>query len=316
VGAVSAATGLGLLDLAILDACDRLGAVSDRPHTKTQRVLDLVHARTGIGPRTAFEPLCDMARPWVSHLRLIDFHGNVGSPAGYGPASPRYTECRLTPLGSAALAAERGDLGPLPIGLINGDTHVGGRRPPLDPRRAIAAIRAATGGTDADVLAVLGGPEFPTGSRVEVDVAAWAAGSPAELRLSTRIAAEGEDGLRLTNFPPDRTSAEVAIEIQSLIDRANPFDPTARRASDDRPPAPIADINDDSIGLGAQLLLRLRRGTDPDEARRWVDDLWVLHQSITVHLGDPVVGLLRAAGAPDQPDLEHRLGVLEAAIRP
>lgn len=315
---MSAATGLGTLDVAILEACDRLGAVSDRPHVKTQRVLDVVYERLGIGPRTSFEPLCDLARPWVSHLRLIDFHGNVGSPAGFGPADPRYTECRLTPLGVAALAAEQGGPGPLPIGLINGDTHVGGRRPPLDPHRAIAAIRTARTATDAAVLAVLGGPAFPTGSRVDVDVAEWASGAPTGLRLSTRIATEGPGRLRLTDFPPDRTSAEVAVELQSLIDAAIPSDhPHAHLLADaDRPSALIAGVDDDSIGLGARLLVRLRHGVDPDEARRVVDDLWVLHQSITAHLGAPVVELLRAASAPDAPDLEQRLGVIEAALRP
>jgi len=113
---MSEATGLGILDVAILEACQHAGADSDSAYLKTQHVLDVLHERTGIGHRHAYEPLCDMARPWSSQLALIDFHGNYGSP-DFGPAAARYTECRLTPLGAVALAAEQHSIGPLPIGL-------------------------------------------------------------------------------------------------------------------------------------------------------------------------------------------------------
>ena len=142
---MSAATGLGVLDVMILEAIEAAGARHDRPYLRTQRALDVLHERTGIGPNQAYESLCDMARPFVVHLPLVDFHGNYGSP-DFGPAAARYTECRLTKLGEAALAAERGELGPLPIALINGDLHHGRRRPPLDPRRVLAAVGAAATG--------------------------------------------------------------------------------------------------------------------------------------------------------------------------
>lgn len=74
----------------------------------------MLHVRTGIGPNQAYESLRDMARRYVAHLPLVDFHGYYGSP-DMGPVAARYTECRLTKLGEAALATERGELGPLPI---------------------------------------------------------------------------------------------------------------------------------------------------------------------------------------------------------
>jgi hypothetical protein len=78
---------LGLLDVEILTAIEAAGALHDRPYVKTQRALDVLRERTGIGPNQAYESLCDMARPYVNHLLLVDFHGNYGSP-DFGPAAP------------------------------------------------------------------------------------------------------------------------------------------------------------------------------------------------------------------------------------
>ena len=40
---MSNASGLGVLDLAILEACERAGARNDGPYVKTQRVLEDTH---------------------------------------------------------------------------------------------------------------------------------------------------------------------------------------------------------------------------------------------------------------------------------
>ena len=77
---MSSSTGLGLLDVMILEAIEVAGARHDRPYLKTQRTLDVLHDRTGIGPNQAYESLCDMARRYVARLPLVDFHGNYGSP--------------------------------------------------------------------------------------------------------------------------------------------------------------------------------------------------------------------------------------------
>lgn len=174
---MGAATGLGLLDAAILEACEASGATVGS-FVKSRIVLDTLHGRTGIGPRVAYEPLCDLARPWVLNLSLLEFHGNCGSPDD-PPASPRYTECCMSPLGEAALAAERGEIGPLPIGLINGTTHVDGRRPPLDAGRVVAAIRSAAGGGGRCVGRVVADPPV---DRSSVRAAARCADSPGLLR--------------------------------------------------------------------------------------------------------------------------------------
>lgn len=310
---MSELSGLGLLDLAILEACERAGARSGAPYMKTQRVLEVLAESTGIGPRHAYEPLCDMARNWVVHLPLIDFHGNAGSP-DFTPASPRYTECRLTPLGAGALAAERGTIGPLPVGLINGTTHTGGPHPPLDPANVVRAIRAATTATDTELAAIVGLPSFPTGCAVDGDLAALAAGDPTELRLRAHIVEITGDRLLISHLPPDIAPGDIANRIQERLH------PPAHRAVESRSthvsePSPIRDVNDSStVETGTQLVVTVTAGR-LSEAHAFIDDIWGIHRTVSVRLRQPLADLIRSFGEQPPSDLQQRLSLIESSLK-
>ena len=161
-----------------------------------------------------------MARPDVVHLPLVDFHGNYGSP-DFGPASAPYTECRLTTLGEAALAAERGELGALPITLINGDLHQGRRRPPLDPRSILEAIRAAVSGqSDDSIVEIVGLPSFPSRCGVTGHLSTFAAGSPSEIVASAAMV-DGHEGGRsivtITALPPFTSANRIGELVQYAV---------------------------------------------------------------------------------------------------
>lgn len=47
------------------------------------------------GDSSVYGALVRLAQPWIMRYPLIDFHGNVGTQGGDGPAHYRYTECRL-----------------------------------------------------------------------------------------------------------------------------------------------------------------------------------------------------------------------------
>lgn len=50
-------------------------------------------------------------------------------------------------------------MAPIPVGIINGTTYRGGKRPPLEPFRVLAAVRRLLddpGVPDSDVLATVG----------------------------------------------------------------------------------------------------------------------------------------------------------------
>jgi hypothetical protein len=40
----------------------------------------VIEERTGLGPRYSYEPLLDLARPWVIPVPLVTIGGNAGSP--------------------------------------------------------------------------------------------------------------------------------------------------------------------------------------------------------------------------------------------
>jgi hypothetical protein len=141
---VSERTGLGLVELELLAVLRALppgrGAQLFRHDTGAQpgaddlrssyEVLAAVERQIGLAPRYAYEVLCDMARPWTVPLRLVDFHGDCGGrDTELRPADPRYTAARLSCVGELVLETERGEMAPLPIGLINGNVHAGGTRP-------------------------------------------------------------------------------------------------------------------------------------------------------------------------------------------
>ena len=134
---MSERSGLGMVEIALLEALETTEFL------RCDQALARVEERIGLAPGYAYEVLVDLARPWTMPVNLVEGQGNFGSCGNDLPANFGYTEARITRAGKAALAAERGEMAPLPIGLINGNTYREGLRPPFRPRAIIHAIRAA-----------------------------------------------------------------------------------------------------------------------------------------------------------------------------
>lgn len=134
----------------------------------------------------------DLIVPWRRHLTLLDGEGNWGTDGDDPPADPRYTGVGLSAVGALALAAERRDLGPVPLGLVDGTLYAGGRVPPFDPRRVVEALRASA--HDA------GPPALPTGGEVAGDFGALLAGRKVRLQLGPRVVRE-PGALVITGLP-------------------------------------------------------------------------------------------------------------------
>src|SRR5262249_60032126 len=99
-------------------------------------------------------------------------------------------EARCAPPGQSALAAERGQIGPVPLGLINGNPPRQGTRPPFRPAAVIGAIRQVLARPRLparQITALVGPPDFITGCTVTGDLAALAAGQRTELGLHARV---------------------------------------------------------------------------------------------------------------------------------
>lgn len=266
---MSARTGLGPVEVALVDAVDLLAR--DGEPVRCSDVLAAVEDRAGIGPRYAWLVLVDLGVAWRRHLPLVELYGNCGSALGDPPAEPAYVETRLSPVGVLALAAERGDVGPVPLDLVDGSLYRGGRVPPFDPARVVGALLA--GATDA------GEPVLPTGGTVDGDLDGLLAGRPVRLTLGCTIRPEG-GRLVITEVP---LGAEANRIPSAVVDRSRQFerDPAGRgHHVVRRHGSPVVDVFDESTARdGIRIVVQLDPGTDLLAARDWLRDVW----PVTIH---------------------------------
>ena len=280
---MSGRTGLGPLETAVLEAVADLGGAPDAGRRKTTRVLERLEREHGIGARYGYPLLLDLGAPWRLHLPLLDPNGNWGTQHGDPAADARYTEVRLSPVGALALAAERGELGPVPLGLIEGSLYRDGPVPPFDPSAVVEAL--ASGSADA------GPPVLPTGGTVDGDVDALLAGRRATLRLGCTVVRE-PDALVITQVP---LGVEVDRVEQSLAARYRSLDPTRRRYVDvpvpepvEPPPFTVLDVREESsVRAGLRVVCRLTPGSDAEAAEAWVRSVWPVTVAVDCRLPAP-----------------------------
>jgi hypothetical protein len=192
VGTVKPVTdrsGTGPIDLAILQATDTPTTRRSGRYITCSKLLPRIEAAIGLGPRYAYDALLDLARPWVINVPAITTQGNAGD-RDFPATEPWHLQCRPSRTGQAILDAEAGRAAPVPAGLINGTAYRGGTQPPLDPDRAIAALRYLLEHPRAavrDILAIAGPPRSVTDCIITGDLDALAAGRPVTLRQTGRI---------------------------------------------------------------------------------------------------------------------------------
>lgn len=275
---MSARTGLGPVEVALLDAVELLER-DDEP-VRCSDVLTAVEDRAGIGPRYAWLVLVDLGVAWRRHLPLVELYGNCGSALGDPPAEPVDVETRLSPVGVLALAAERGDVGPLPLDLVDGSLYRGGRVPPFDPTRVVGALLA--GATDAGV------PVLPTGGTVEGDIEGLLAGRPVRLTLGCTIRAEG-GRLVITEVP---LGAEGNLIPSAVIARAAQLEPDRSGLVHHVVPrhvSPVLAARDESTDRdGVRIVVELDPGGDLLSARDWLRDVWPVTISADCRLPAPM----------------------------
>jgi hypothetical protein len=314
---VTARTGLGIVDIAVLETLERIAARSDRPYVKSAKAVVDLDEVYGLAPELAYMSLCDMARPWVVPVRCVDFHGNLGSP-DFPEAGPRYTEARLSRIGGLALAAERGEVGAVPIGLINGNTHGGGTRPPFAPRRMIAALGRLVSDPsirDSDLADIVGPPAFPMGCEVGGDIAALMAGEAVSLELSARLRPVEPPGRGwiVDRVPPGVGSRDISdFVMQSVHSRPWAVD---LPELDRRTRFALSGLDYLSQGDGICLVFTAADGADLDELRDRLLRVHGISVEVRAQLPAPLGGMLRiwvAAHATD--DLRDSLGRLDELL--
>ena len=292
---MSERTGLGVLETSVLLAVADLGGMPTAGYRKSTRVLDRLEAEHLIGPRYAYPVMRDLQALYRLHLPVLDGGGNWGSQGDDPAADPRYTEVRLSPVGALAVAAERGEVGPVPLGLIEGSLYRGGPVPPFDPARVVAAL--AAGADDAGL------PTLSTGGTLEGHLAALLAGRKARLRTGCVIVEE-PGGLVVTHLALGASSDAV---LDNLHQRAFNFGGAAG------PSFGVRDLYDESTErTGVRIVCRLTDGSDVEAARAWMESVWPLSQLVDCRLPAPMADRLRTWHAGDGSGLRALTHLLPA----
>lgn len=323
---MSAQTGLTGVEVAVLEAVDAEAAGAGDSFCGTTLVLDRLDESFGLGPRYAQPLLADLIAPWVRHLPLLEGQGNWGSIGGDSPADARYTQVWLSPVGRLALKSERGAVGPLPLGLIEGTMYRGGNIPPFDPALVVAGLMTNAGSA--------GPPRMPTGTVTGPFLAgATAGGEPVwRLRLGAAIHSEQRGAryapaLVITGPPYGIGLDQVAASILGRVgqearqaDSDEPWSPEVMGMPPDvgpppyvPPPAPVVDVEDHTSGRwGPRVVCRLRQGADVVDALDWLRDIWPVTFEVDCL---PYEELFDRFGTWDRADLTG-LRALEGLITP
>src|SRR5246127_1404964 len=173
----------------ILYAMNELGVGPTRKHIKCAKIVgETMGNYHPHGDQAIYPTLVHMAQPWAMRERLIDGQGNFGSVEGDPPAAMRYTEARMTHLGSALMTdmdKDTVDFVPnydetrteptvfpaaFPNLLVNGATGIAvgmaTNIPPHNLGEVIDGICAQIDKPDItipELMKFIKGPDFPTG---------------------------------------------------------------------------------------------------------------------------------------------------------
>jgi len=185
--------GLKPVQRRILHAMSNMGLRPDRPHRKCAGVVgDTMGKYHPHGDGSIYDALVRMGQDFSRNVTLIDPHGNFGT-LDDPPAAYRYTECRLSPAAMELLAEVDEDTvefrltfdgereepiylpGRLPNLLVNGATGIAvGMATNMacnNLREVYEAIKLVMNKrrprpTIDELMAVLPGPDFPSGATV------------------------------------------------------------------------------------------------------------------------------------------------------
>ncbi len=276
--------GLKPVQRRILYAMSELNLDPKKPHRKSARIVgDTMGKFHPHGDSSIYDALVHMTEDYSLSIPLVDGHGNFGSIDGDGAAAMRYTEARLSE--GAMTLLEHLDEGlvefipnfddsekeptvlpaMLPNLLINGTTGIAvGMATNIPPHNPVEVIDGAIAlmhdpflSTD-DLMALIPGPDFPTGGTIVNGSDLRALYDTGEGRIRIRAKAEIENGdygrknIVITEIPYSVAGSKSRL-VESLVNvmRDKVFDE-------------ISDIRDESSKEGIRIVIEVKKDRDPE----------------------------------------------------
>ena len=235
------------------------GNTGAKPVKSARVVGDVLGRFHPHGDQAAYDALVRMAQDFSQRYPLIDGQGNFGSRDGDGAAAMRYTESRLAKITSLLLdEIDEGtvDFVPnydgstveprqlparLPFALLNGASGIAvglaTEIPSHNLREVVDACVALTKSpklSDAELFALIPGPDFPGGAQIispAADIAEAYRSGRGSLKCRARWKIEdlarGQWQLVITELPPGVSTQRVLEEIEELT---NPKVKTGKKA--------------------------------------------------------------------------------------
>src|SRR5690242_16946050 len=313
----------------ILFAMNDLGVQPNRKHIKCAKIVgETMGNYHPHGDQAIYPTLVHMAQHWAMRERLVDGQGNFGSVEGDPPASMRYTEARLAPLGAVLMEDMDKDTvefvpnydeskteptvfpAAFPNLLVNGGTGIAvgmaTNIPPHNLGEIIDAICAQIDDPDIDVdglMKYVKGPDFPTGCAIcgIAGVKQYIAGGRGSMKVRGKAGVEELKGNReqivITEIPYNVNRATLVERIAQLVN--------------DKILGDISAIRDES-DENTRVVIELKRDGNPKVVINNLYKHTAMETSFAVNMlaidhGRPKLLSLKAA---NQAYIEHRREVV------
>ena len=280
--------GLKPVQRRILYAMHELGLTPERPFRKCARVVgDVLGKYHPHGETAVYDALVRQVQTFTSRYPLLQGHGNFGSVDDDPAAAMRYTETRLAPLAHGALLGELAedtvDFTPnfdgsqqepavlpaqLPVLLLNGCTGIAvGMATNIPPHNlgevvdGLVALLRNPQLSDAALLRLIPGPDFPTGGEIPMGHGL----REAYMQGRGSIALRGVAHLEAIQPGKSRhrRNAVVVTELPYQLGKASWIEKLAEQVNDGRLSG-IAHIRDESDREGMRVVIELRRDAQPE----------------------------------------------------
>ncbi len=263
----------------ILYAMNDLGVMPNRKHLKCAKIVgETMGNYHPHGDQAIYPTLVHMAQPWAMRERLVEGQGNFGSVEGDPPASMRYTEARLAPLGAVMMEdmdKETVDFVPnydetrteptvfpaaFPNLLVNGGTGIAvGMATNMAPHNLGEVIDGVCAQIDhpditlKELMQFIKGPDFPTGCMVcgLEGIKQYFTTGRGSVKVRGKVGLEelkgGREQIIITEIPYNVNRAVLVERIAELVNEKIITDITAVRDESDENTRVVIEIKRDAV---------------------------------------------------------------------
>src|SRR2546423_3461231 len=262
----------------ILFAMNELGVMPNRKHIKCAKIVgETMGNYHPHGDQAIYPTLVHMAQPWAMRERLVDGQGNFGSVEGDPPASMRYTEARLAPLGAVLMEDMEKDTvefvpnydeskteptvfpAAFPNLLVNGGTGIAvgmaTNIPPHNLGEVIDGVCAQIDNPNIDLkelMKFVKGPDFPTGCAImgTVGVKQYLEKGRGSMKVRGKAGVEeikgGKEQIVITEIPFNVNRATLVERIADLVNEKILSEITAVRDESDENTRVVIELKRDA----------------------------------------------------------------------